>query len=102
VHVRRVRPDGERPGPRSSPGWPLKWSRYASRPPLTRGLHRFFQGATWLRAGIFLLLTARLAVLMLTEPAGCVPDALNRRHHRARHRRNRRFCTVIPLGAAHA
>jgi hypothetical protein len=49
-------------------------------------------------AGIFLLLTAGLAVLMLTEPAG-VPDALNRR---ARHRRNRRFCTVVPLGAAHA
>jgi hypothetical protein len=34
------------------------------------GLHRFFQGATWLWAGIFLLLTACLAVLMWTEPAG--------------------------------
>jgi hypothetical protein len=34
------------------------------------GLHRFFQGATWLWAGIFLLLTAGLAVLMVTEPAG--------------------------------
>jgi uncharacterized membrane protein len=34
------------------------------------GLHRFFQGATWLWAGIFLLLTAGLAVLMFTEPAG--------------------------------
>jgi hypothetical protein len=33
------------------------------------GLHRFFQGATWLWAGIFLLLTAGLAVLMVTEPA---------------------------------
>jgi hypothetical protein len=33
------------------------------------GLHRFFQGATWLWAGIFLLLTAALAVLMVTEPA---------------------------------
>jgi len=33
------------------------------------GLHRFFQGATWLWAGIFLLLTAALAVLMITEPA---------------------------------
>ncbi len=32
-------------------------------------LHRFFQGATWLWAGIFLLLTAALAVLMITEPA---------------------------------
>jgi hypothetical protein len=34
------------------------------------GLHRFFQEATWLWAGIFLLLTAGLAVLMVTEPAG--------------------------------
>lgn len=32
------------------------------------GLHRFFQGATWLWAGIFFLLTAGLAVLMVTEP----------------------------------
>jgi hypothetical protein len=32
------------------------------------GLHRFFQGATWLWAGIFLMLTAGLAVLMVTEP----------------------------------
>jgi hypothetical protein len=34
------------------------------------GLLRFFQGATWLWAGIFLLLTAGLAVLMVTEPVG--------------------------------
>jgi hypothetical protein len=34
------------------------------------GLHRFFQGASWLWAGIFLLLTAGLAVLMVTEPTG--------------------------------
>jgi hypothetical protein len=34
------------------------------------GLHRFFQGATWLWAGIFLLLTIGLVVLMFTEPAG--------------------------------
>jgi hypothetical protein len=33
------------------------------------GLHRFFQGATWLWAGIFLLLAAGLAVMMVTEPA---------------------------------
>jgi hypothetical protein len=33
------------------------------------GLHRFFQRATWLWAGIFLLLTAGLALLMMTEPA---------------------------------
>jgi hypothetical protein len=43
----------------------------ALRQPTARhpGLHRFFQGATWLWAGIFLLLTAGLAVLMMTEPA---------------------------------
>ena len=42
----------------------------ALRQPATRhpGVHRFFQGATWLWAGIFLLLTAALAVLMVTEP----------------------------------
>ena len=32
------------------------------------GLHRFFQKATWLWAGIFLLLTAGLGLLMVTEP----------------------------------
>jgi hypothetical protein len=32
------------------------------------GLHRFFQGATWLWAAIFLLLAAGLAVMMVTEP----------------------------------
>ena len=43
----------------------------ALRQPSTHhpGLHRFFQRATWLWAGIFLLLTAGLAVLMVTEPA---------------------------------
>jgi hypothetical protein len=42
----------------------------ALRQPANRhpGLHRFFQGATWLWAGIFLLLTAGLAVLMVIEP----------------------------------
>ena len=42
----------------------------ALRQPATHhpGLHRFFQGATWLWAGIFLLLTAGLAVMMVTEP----------------------------------
>jgi len=42
----------------------------ALRQPATHhpGLHRFFQAATWLWAGIFLLLTAGLAVLMVTEP----------------------------------
>jgi hypothetical protein len=34
------------------------------------GLHRFFQAATRLWAGISLLLTAGLAVLMVTAPAG--------------------------------
>jgi hypothetical protein len=33
-------------------------------------LHRFFQRATWLWAGIFLLLTAVLAGLMTAVPAG--------------------------------
>ncbi len=32
------------------------------------GLHRFFRGATWLWSGIFFLLTAALAVMMITEP----------------------------------
>jgi hypothetical protein len=43
----------------------------ALRQPATHhpGLHRFFQAATWLWAGIFLLLTVGLAVLMMTEPA---------------------------------
>jgi hypothetical protein len=43
----------------------------ALRQPGTRdpGLHRFFQEATWLWAGIFLLLAAGLAVMMVTEPA---------------------------------
>jgi hypothetical protein len=31
------------------------------------GLHRFFQGATWLWAGIFFVTTVGLAVLMYTE-----------------------------------
>jgi hypothetical protein len=34
-----------------------------------QGLHRFFQRVTWLWAGIFLLLTAGLSLLMVTEPA---------------------------------
>ena len=34
------------------------------------GLHHFFQRATWLWAGIFLVLTAGLALLMVTEPTG--------------------------------
>jgi hypothetical protein len=43
----------------------------ALRQPATHhlGLHRFFQGVTWLWAGIFLLLAAGLAVMMVTEPA---------------------------------
>jgi hypothetical protein len=42
----------------------------ALRQPATHhlGLHRFFQRATWLWAGIFMLLTVSLAVLMVTEP----------------------------------
>jgi hypothetical protein len=34
------------------------------------GVHRFFQGATWLWSGIFLLLTIALAALMMAEPTG--------------------------------
>jgi hypothetical protein len=34
------------------------------------GLHRFFQEATWLWAGIFLLLAACLAGLLVTQPTG--------------------------------
>jgi hypothetical protein len=34
------------------------------------GVHRFFQRATWLWAGIFLLLTIAMATLMMTEPTG--------------------------------
>jgi hypothetical protein len=34
------------------------------------GLHRFFQGATWLWSGIFLLMTVGMGVLMVTEPVG--------------------------------
>src|SRR6202046_4038307 len=32
------------------------------------GLHRFFQGATWFWAGLFLILTLGMAVMMVTEP----------------------------------
>jgi hypothetical protein len=32
------------------------------------GLHRFFQGATWFWAGLFLLLTLGMSVMMITEP----------------------------------
>jgi hypothetical protein len=32
------------------------------------GLHRFFQGATWFWAGLFLVLTLGMAVMMETEP----------------------------------
>ncbi len=32
------------------------------------GLHRFFQGATWFWAGLFLVLTLGMAVMMVTEP----------------------------------
>ena len=44
----------------------------ALRQPSARhpGLHRFFQGATWLWAGVFLLLAVALAALMVAEPAG--------------------------------
>ena len=67
--MRRVRPDGARPEPLVAR---LAAEVVALRQPATPhpGLHRFFQGATWLWAGIFLLLTAALAVLMFTQPTG--------------------------------
>lgn len=42
----------------------------ALRQPSTHhpALHRFFQGATWFWAGLFLLLTLGMAVMMVTEP----------------------------------
>ena len=42
----------------------------ALRQPSTHhpALHRFFQGATWLWAGLFFLTTVGLSVMMLTEP----------------------------------
>src|ERR1700734_3701009 len=33
------------------------------------GLHRFFQGATWLWAGLFLLATLGLGAMMVTDPS---------------------------------
>jgi hypothetical protein len=32
------------------------------------GLHRFFQGVTWFWAGLFLLLTLGMGIMMVTEP----------------------------------
>src|ERR1700734_1171863 len=32
------------------------------------GLHRFFQGATWLWAGLFVVLTVGMGIMMVTEP----------------------------------
>ena len=42
----------------------------ALRQPATHSpaLHRFFQGATWLWAGLFFLTTVGLSVMMMTEP----------------------------------
>jgi hypothetical protein len=40
----------------------------ALKQPHHPGLHRFFQGATWFWAGLFLLLTLGMAVMMVTEP----------------------------------
>ena len=62
------------------------------------GLHRFFQGATWVWAGIFLLLTVGLAVMMVTAPVKVFLMLTDRRDRRARRRRNRRVHTVVPLG----
>jgi hypothetical protein len=40
----------------------------ALKQPHHPGLHRFFQGATWFWAGLFLLLTLAMAIMMVTEP----------------------------------
>ena len=63
---------GQRPRDRGPGGPQTAAEVVALRQPATHypGLHRFFQGATWLWAGIFLLLTAGLVVLMVTEPTG--------------------------------
>jgi hypothetical protein len=76
----------------------------ALRQPATHhpGLHRFFQGATWLWAGIFLLLAAGLAVMMVTQPAKMfllLSTAVTVALVVAMDRRVR---TVVPLGAAQA
>jgi hypothetical protein len=73
----------------------------ALRQPATHhpGLHRISQRATWLSAGIFVLLTAGLTALKVTEPAGMFPDAIDRRHHRSCRRRNQRVpAAARPLG----
>ena len=54
---------------RSWPGWPLKWSASGQTAAHHHpGLHRFFQGGSWLWAGVFGLTAACLAVLMVSEP----------------------------------
>ena len=58
-------------GPSAAPDLASRGGRAtAMKPPTTSHpgpANCFFQGATWLWAGIFLLLTAALAVLMVTE-----------------------------------
>jgi hypothetical protein len=63
VHVRPVRPDGERPGSARCPA-----GRAAAAGHPWPGPAPLLPGATWLWAEIFLLL-ADLAVLMVTESA---------------------------------
>ena len=66
------------------------------------GLHRFFQGATWLWSGIFLVLTAGLGVMMVTEPASTFLMAFHRGHHRPDRGRHRRIRAVVLVRTAQA
>ena len=71
--------------------------RYPARHP---GLHRFFQGATWLWAGIFAVSTAGLAAALAIEPVKSIPLAHHNCHHRRRGRGHLPVHLVVHPGAA--
>ena len=64
------------------------------------GLHRFFQGATWLWAGIFAVSTAGLAAAMAAGAGQGVPAAHHRRHRRRGGRGHRSVRVLVLPGAA--